>query len=548
MLKNTPLTIGKYLIECLKQTGIKHVFGIQGDYVLNFYSQLCNSDLKVINTCDEQGAGFAADSYARVAGFAAVCVTYSVGGLKMINSTAQAFAESSPVLIISGAPGMAERKHDPLLHHKVRSFQTQLNIFKEITVAQAVLQDSKTAAGEINRVIRAIKETKRPGYIELPRDMVDVEIDLSQPPLPEEKTQVDQTTLKEAIQEVLTMISLAKQPIVMVGVEIHRFGLQNLLLKFLGKTGLPFVTGVLGKSVVSETHPQFLGVYAGGMSPDDVRKAVEDADCFIALGPYLTDLATGIFTQHIDLAKAIVLSADKVCVRHHCYPDINIKCFLEALILAIPESKNKYQKPKVSQLAAFIAQPKVKITIERLFSCINTFLDDNTTVIAEPGDCLFGALDLRVHGMAEFISPAYYASLGFAVPASIGVQLAAENYRPLVLVGDGSFQMTGIELSTSLRYGLSPIVVIFNNGGYATFRSLIDGQFNDIMPWKYADIIKIFGQGEGYKVTTEDELFSALSAAKKNTSSPSIIDVVLDKHDYSVRLKKLMERLKNRVK
>ena len=162
------MKLGEYLIEQLQNTGLEHVFGIQGDYVLGFYSRLYQSRLELINTCDEQGAGFAADAYARMRGFGAVCVTYGVGALKLANSTAQAFAELSPVLVISGAPGISEREHDPLLHHKIRSFQTQLNVFREMTSAQAVLTDSKTAASEINRVINKILETKRPVILSSP--------------------------------------------------------------------------------------------------------------------------------------------------------------------------------------------------------------------------------------------------------------------------------------------------------------------------------------------------------------------------------------------
>jgi indolepyruvate decarboxylase len=541
--------IGEYLIQRVQATGTRHVFGIQGDYVLNFYAQLCASPLKVINTCDEQGAGFAADAYARMTGFGVLCVTYGVGGLKLANSTAQAFAELSPVLVISGAPGMAERKHDPLLHHKVRSFETQLNVFREMTVAQAVLGDGKTAAAEIHRVINAIKETKRPGYIELPRDMVqaDIKIDESEITAPE-PPEVDQTAVDEALREVMDMLAAAKRPIVMAGVEIHRFGLQSLFLKFLERSGLPFVTGILGKSIAAENHPQYVGVYVGGMSPDDVREAVEGSDCVIAVGPYLTDLATGIFTHHIDPGQSVVMAPDNILVRHHTYPDVGMKYFLESLIAAMPAGEKSVVQPKKHELSPFVPQAGTKITVDRLVACVNTFLDDNTTVIAEPGDALFGSLDLRVHGMSEFMSPAYYASLGFAVPASVGVQLAAPNRRPLVLVGDGSFQMSGMELSVSVRYGLNPIVVVLNNGGYGTFRPMIDGPFNDIQPWQYADIVRVIGGGKGFTVSTEDEFLAALEAAKENVSSPTLIDVRLDKYDCSERLRRLTDRLKKRIK
>src|SRR5438093_4220229 len=167
-------SIGEYLIQRLYANGVRHVFGIPGDYVLGFYEMLQQSKLRIINTCDEQGAGFAADAYARIRGLGAVCITYCVGGLKVANAVAQAYAERSPVVIISGAPGMGERVKNPLLHHKVRDFDTQLGVFQQFTVASAVLGNRETAFAEIDRVLAAAQRFKRPVYLELPRDMVDV--------------------------------------------------------------------------------------------------------------------------------------------------------------------------------------------------------------------------------------------------------------------------------------------------------------------------------------------------------------------------------------
>src|SRR3954447_19857630 len=167
-----PATIGDYLIERLYALGVRHVFGIPGDYVLGFYDSLSKSKLQLVNTCDEQGAGFAADAYARVRGLGVVCITYCVGGLKVANTTAEAFAEKSPVVVISGAPGIKEREKNPLLHHKVREFDTQKKVFEQLTIASTVLSDPQTAFQEIDRVLHACLRFKRPVYIELPRDMV----------------------------------------------------------------------------------------------------------------------------------------------------------------------------------------------------------------------------------------------------------------------------------------------------------------------------------------------------------------------------------------
>src|SRR5437870_13718150 len=172
MLKAT--NIGEYLIQRLYAHGVRHVFGIPGDYVLGFYEQLLRSKLRIVNTCDEQSAGFAADAYARVRGLGAVCITYCVGGLKVVNPTAQSFAEKSPVVVIIGAPGVKEREKNPLLHHKVREFDTQKKVFEQLTIASTVLSEPQTAFQEIDRVLHAALRFKRPVYIELPRDLVSV--------------------------------------------------------------------------------------------------------------------------------------------------------------------------------------------------------------------------------------------------------------------------------------------------------------------------------------------------------------------------------------
>src|SRR5438876_11129910 len=219
----TSPSIGQYLIQRLYAHGVRHVFGIPGDYVLGFYDQLAKSKLRIINTCDEQGAGFAADAYARVRGLGAVCVMYCVGGLKVANTTAEAFAEKSPVVVISGAPGMKEREKNPLLHHKVREFDTQKKVFEQLTIASTVLSDPQTAFQEIDRVLHAALRYKRPVYIELPRDVISAPGIPHHTPL-EFHERSDSRTLRAALTESAEMINSAARPVILAGVELHRFG------------------------------------------------------------------------------------------------------------------------------------------------------------------------------------------------------------------------------------------------------------------------------------------------------------------------------------
>ena len=360
------------------------MFGIQGDYVLKFYEMLYNSPLDLINTTDEASAGFAADAYARIKGFGAVCVTYGVGGLNLVNSIAEAYAELSPVLVISGSPGMAERSADASLHHKVHDFDFQLKIFREITVAQAVLNDPETAADEINRVVNAVLKYKRPGYIELPRDMV-----MNEAAAPHKtaykEDMTDNDALEEGLKEALDMLMRVKNPVIGVGIEIQRFGLQDVTLKLLEKTGLPFFTGILGKSVLSEKHPQFVGVYTGGMSTDYVNDYIQNADCILLLGAMITDFSTGMFTSKIDLSRCINVNEGSLGISRHIFKNISMRQFIERITALWKKSRNEIVIPQNNTAKNFIPEENREITVVRLFECIDSFISDDDIVVAEAG-------------------------------------------------------------------------------------------------------------------------------------------------------------------
>ena len=542
----TSLTIGQYLINQLYAHGVRHVFGIPGDYVLGFYDQLSKSKLRIINTCDEQGAGFAADAYARVKGLGVVCVTYCVGGLKVANTTAEAFAEKSPVVVISGAPGMKEREKNPLLHHKVREFDTQKKVFEQLTIASTVLSDPQTAFQEIDRVLHTALRFKRPVYIELPRDIISLP-GIAHYRTPEIHETSNPKALRAALAEAVEMINSAKQPVILADVEVHRFGLQRELLKLARRTGIPVAATILGKSVIGEHYPFYLGVYEGALGREDVRRYVESSDCLIMLGAFMTDTNLGVFTARLDPGRSIYITSEKLSIRYHTYEEVRFKDFVRGLLLARLRRRALGKIPHPPRSQSFKSIPGRSVTVQRLFQRLNSFLDDNTAVVADVGDALFGATDLYIHRRTEFLGPAYYTSMGFAVPASIGAQLANPKSRALVLVGDGAFQMTGMELSAAVRYGLNPIVIVFNNAGYGTERPMQDGPYNDVATWRFHRLPEVFGAGRSFLVQTEDELDRALREAHAHRESFALIEVKLDPHDHSPALDRLTRGLGKRI-
>ncbi|HEU5117834.1 MAG TPA: thiamine pyrophosphate-binding protein, partial [Isosphaeraceae bacterium] len=459
-----PTTIGRYLIDRLGAVGVEQVFGIPGDYVLGLYKMLEESPIRLVGMTREDNAGYAADAYARVKGLGCVCVTYCVGGLSCANSIAGAYAEKSPVVVLSGSPGLSERDRNPLLHHKVRDFETQYEVFEKITAASAVLDDPVTAFSEIDRVLEAAIRYKRPVYLEVPRDMVDAP-EVVPHKAPKGLPPSDPDALREAVEEASAMLRAAKRPVILADVEVHRFGLQDVLLELAESAGLPIATTILGKSVISEAHPQFVGMYEGALGREEVTRFVEESDCLLMLGCFLTDINLGIFTANLDPARCINATSEDIQIRHHHYQEVRLDDFMRGLCEQKLRLSPGLSLPEKPARAPFQADPKAALTSARLFARLDAMLDDSTVVIADIGDALFGSTDLTMSRRTEYISPAYYTSMGFSVPAAVGAQFANRQSRPLVIVGDGAFQMTGTELSTVARHGLNPIVVVMNNNG-----------------------------------------------------------------------------------
>ena len=546
------LSIGGYLIQRLRDYGINDLFGIPGDYVLSFYSELEKSPINVVGCTREDCAGFAADAYARLNGMGAVCVTYCVGGLSVCNSIAGAYAEKSPVVVISGSPGLSERKGGALLHHMVRDFRTQIEVFEKFTIAGAELSDPLTAFSEIDRVLDACDRFKRPVYIELPRDMVHVV-----PPVAHGYAgpvyQTDQAATAEAIRETRERLAAAKKPVILAGVEIHRFGLQDEMLKLAEAAKIPISTTMLGKSVVSERHPLFVGLYEGAIGDQDVTKFVEESDLVLMLGAFLSDINLGIYTAKLDPDRCVYATSEELRISHHHYHHVDLREFLSGLndsaIMAVERPIPETLRAGGADVIEQAGDGEEPLRTSRMMSYLNQVIDADTIVIADVGDSLFAATELTIHDRGEFLSPAYYTSMGFSIPAALGAATARPEHRIVVLVGDGAFQMTGQELSSLIANGHHPIVILLDNHGYGTERYLHAGEwkYNEVHPWNYGELMKVYGRGESHLVTTEAEFEAALQAAWDDPQEAHLIQAKLMENDASDTLKKLAARMGEHV-
>ncbi len=528
--------LAPHIFDLLHQQGVQHSFGIPGDFALTLYDALAESKIEPIVMTHEPCAGFAADAYSRIRGLGLAVITYGVGGLNMINSVAGAYAEKSPLVILSGGPGVREKQERDLLHHKVKTFDTQRRVYEEVTIYAATLDEPATADAQIHSALDYAMTFKRPVYLEIPRDMVYAKIEEAEHRPPSVKS-TDPETLAEALAETLEMLNKAKSPVILACVEVHRFGLQQKIVALAEKLGVPVCSTMLGKSVFPEGHPQYIGIYNGEAGDPYVRNVVEESDCLLMLGAFMTDINLGMFTAHLNPICTVYATSERIAIKHHEYYNVVFKDFIDALCA----SRNL---PHHDPSAIMPMKPRVtpshgKISMSGLLYELNNFIDSNTLLVTDVGDVLFAADDIHTREGTSFLCPAFYASMGFGIPGVIGAQLADPFRRAIALVGDGAFQMTGMELLTAKRLGLNPIAIVVNNGSFTSLRAMNhqEADFVNIPTIDYGKLATVLG-GNGFVVETSQQLHEAFHRAKESKTF-SILDVRIDPEDMSPALQRL---------
>ena len=538
-------TVSRYLIQRLQEIGIKHLFGVPGDYNLDFLDDVMDSQIKWVGNCNELNAGYAADGYARLNGVGAAVVTYGVGGLSIINAVAGAYAEHVPVIVINGAPPARRREAGALVHHLVSNYYLQLDIFRKITADAALLTDPNTAPEEIDRVIRNCITRKLPAYLELPADITHAPCHPPKGLLTALSLVSNPESLAECVREAVELLNKSTHPMILAGVELQRFGLGNEALRLIETSEIPFATMLSSKSVLPELHPQFTGIYQGGWSKETVLHQVEDSDCLLSLGAWITDLDTGLFSINLDNRRMITAGGDQVRISSHFYQQVELKDFIRELASVIQPRSYLVSHPAESYRPKqpFVPEPLRELTAIRLYECLNYYLDDHMILLSEPGDAFCATPEFHIEEAENFIVQVYYCSIGFCTPAALGVAMARPGKRPVVLSGDGAFQMTAQEVSTLIRERCPALFVIVNNDGYLIERRLHqDGIYNDIQMWQYAKLPGMFGDGSfvtGIRVTTEEELEQAMKTAIREKDKLVFIEANLSNRTCSKGLDRL---------
>jgi len=534
-------TLATTLLQGLKDHGAREIFGIPGDFVLPLYKVIEESGiLPQFTLSHEPAVGFAADATARYhGGIGVAVVTYGAGAFNLVNAVAGAYAERSPVVVIAGAPGARERASGFLLHHQARTVDSQLAVYKEFTCDQAVLGDPATAHTDIARVLRSALERSLPVYIEFPRDMVDARVE-AVPVLPQRAA--DPEALAECAAEILARIEGAKSPVIVVDVEVRRYGLEEQVAALARKLALPVVTTFMGRGLLEAAHDVVAGTYLGAAGDPAVTALVEEADLVLMLGVILSDTNFALSNRAPDPRRTVLAAGREVEVGYHVYRDLPLADLVAGLDARATRRAGRGRK--AGQGVAYprgMAADDEPIMPSDVAAAINDLFDryGKMPMTSDIGDCLFTAMEIDNTRLA---APGYYAGMGFGVPAGIGV--AATGLRPLVLVGDGAFQMTGWELGNCRRYGLDPIVVLFNNCSWEMLRVFQpESRFNDLDDWHFADIAASLG-GVGERVTTRRALAAALEAAVNRRGQFSLIEVMLPRGTTSRTLERFVAGFK----
>ena len=553
-------TVARYLALRLAELGAAHIFAVPGDYAGAFLSTLDNDPAiggTRVGTCNEREAGYAADAYARQRGAGAACVTFGVGTFSILNALAGSYVEQVPVVLVNGSPASqqrtTERREGVLFHHSTGTLSADEESVANVTVAREVIRDPLTAPGQIDRALVAMLTWRRPVYIEVYANVWTLPCApppgrLEPGPLP-----TLQASLDAALDATLHHLWNAKRPVIWVGQEVRRFGLEGLLMEIVEETGFPFATDLLAKGVVPENTPGFIGCYDGASASEKTERLVGKADWLLGLGNLVTD----DFLQLVKDSYGTMSLAWNNSVRvgtavWDCAP---LRDFMEGFLRRLRAKKYgapadaapalaALGMPQLALLSAKEAAPAdPQVTYDRFFERMVGWVDDGMVLMADTSIVLYSAAELPVNRAGGFIAQAAWNSIGYTTGACLGVGFAETDRRAVVFTGDGGFQMVAQALADVVRARHGTIVFVFDNALYGieqafvNYKYFTEGQppeaFDLLHRWDYARLVDVFCGGWGATVTTMSELEDALARAKANTGSLSLIALRIPQNDIT---------------
>ncbi len=547
-------TVGDYLLDRLAELGISEIFGVPGDYNLEFLDHIvAHPAIRWVGNANELNAGYAADGYGRLRGMSAVVTTFGVGELSAANAIAGSYAEQVPVLHIVGGPSKDAQATRRALHHSLGDgdFEHFFRISREITCAQANLMPA-SARREIDRVLSEVREQKRPGYILLSTDVARFPTEPPGAPLSRYSGGTSPRALS-MFTDAATQLIADHQLTVLADLLVHRLQVVENLEALLAADVVPYATLMWGKSLLDESSPNYLGIYAGSASAEPVRIAIEEAPVLVTAGVVFTDMVSGFFSQLIEPARTIDIGQYQSSVAGLVFAPLEMDAALDAVagiltrrgITSPPATaasdEVSLEKPEAAESPA----RDRPLTQQMLWNRLCDALTPGNVVLADQGTSFYGMADHRLPQGVTFIGQPLWGSIGYTLPAALGAGLAEPDRRTVLLIGDGAAQLTIQELGTFSREGLSPVIVVVNNDGYTVERA-IHGEaapYNDIVSWSWTDIPNALGVANhlAFRAHTYGELDDALAAAAQHKDRMVLVEAVLPRLEIPRLLVELVQ-------
>ena len=538
MMSNSPgqrMKIGDFLLRRLKEAGVRHLFGVPGDYNLELLQQLQDTgELKWIGTCSELNASYAADGYARLNGLGALLVTNGVGPLAAINGVGGSYSEHVPVICISGSIPLRSIDRGLGMHHTMADggFNHFLEAYAHVTAAQARLTP-RSAVIEIDRLILTAWREKLPVYMELPSDIAYLDIEVPTNPLVLADPPSDPERLRSCIAAIAERLSTAASPAILVDADADRFGVAPELMRLAEKVQAPVAVVIAAKAAIDETFAHYLGVYNGKASEPQVRRAIEASDCLLAIGYRPIEVTTGDFTASLPV-HTIHARGHSVDIGDDNYQAVTLKEVLTGVIDAVPRVTNRARRQVGEAVAAAPASgdASAQLTQAAYWQAMQGYLREGDVLFVDNGTA-FTLFGLKFPPKCTLVGSVNWGSIGYSVGALLGALTAAPERRHILFVGDGSFQVSAQELSTILRHDHKPVIFLVNNGGYTIERGYLgkDETYNDIANWSYADLPKVFRRdtsARSFVVKTNGDLQKALSASN---DTMIFVESIMDRYD-----------------
>jgi indolepyruvate decarboxylase len=538
-------TVASYLIARLEELGIEHLFNVSGSYCSGLLAELArNSRLKAVFTTYEMEAAHAADAYARIKGFGAMCGTYGVGALSALNGVVGAFVERCPVVVINGSPSARqldlEVEYGIMFLHSTGRLKTDLAIYSQVTAATAVIERAEEAPDRIDEVLIACMTRRRPVYIEISQDLWGQPCALPVGKLSAALTPVNADSLSECLDDAMARLASAQRPVLWAGEELDRWQLHDEFAGLLRASSVPYVTTLAGKSVLPETTRGFLGVYDGRFATPDLQEFVERADFVIALGTTITDFVGDAVAK--DYGSMILASQGGVRIGHHIYRDVGLREFVVGLTQRLGShgaAPPPWEGAALQARGAGFGPGDSPMTFDLLFARMSDFVRGKR-VIADTGLSLFGSAGLPIADRQGYLSQSIWMSIGYSLGASVGAACASAK-RPVVFVGDAAFREGPQALSTLVQYKLPAVICVMNNGimgiqqfmGHPQYYDGPNGQpdyYNVLRRWDYSALAGALGAHYA-RAGTLAEFDQALRQADELTDGPILIDVMLDERD-----------------